>query len=120
MVPLVESKFGGWGAWGGVNHSFSLQGQKLAEHLLCARPHSRQWGAAGNKTPFPCEVHLLVWEDLTRVGEREEGGARERGCGLHGGAREGILENWPLSRGGKDLAFTWSRMQGERTKPGGP
>lgn len=79
MVPLVESKFGGWGAWGGVNHSFSLQGQKLAEHLLCARPHSRQWGAAGNKTPFPCEVHLLVWEDLTRVGEREEGGGSGEG-----------------------------------------
>lgn len=86
MVHLVESKFGGWGARGGVNRSFSLQGQKLAEHLLCARPHSRQWGAAGNKTPFPCEVHLLVWEDLKGAGER-------RGRGL-GGSGEGMWFIW--------------------------
>ena len=57
------------GGHGGVNHSFSPQGQKLVEHLLCSGPRSRQWGAAGNKTPFPCEVHLLVWEDL-KLGEK--------------------------------------------------
>lgn len=49
---------------GGLNHSFSPQGQKLAEHLQCARPPSRQGGAPADETPSPCEGHLLVREDL--------------------------------------------------------
>ena len=114
----------------GLNHSFSPQGQKLAEHLLCARPPSRQGGAPGDETLSPCEVHLLVWEDLkqenTEVQEKmrivEREGAWEEECALHGEARRGILEKRALSRGwGEDLAFPWSEVQlWEELRQGGP
>ena len=103
---------------GGLNHSFSPQGQKLAEHLLYARPPSRQGGAPGNETPSPCEGHLMVWEDLKgentevmrRMVERE--GAGEEECALHGEARGGVLEKRALSRGwGEDLAVPWNEVQ---------
>lgn len=65
-IHLVESKFGGRVGWGRWTESLIQSTRASLQSTCCVhrRPPSGQGVHLGDESPLPCEVHLLVWEDL--------------------------------------------------------